>query len=215
MRALASPSSSSAKDSVVCIESRSPAEPPSPRGSCWSQRRPHPATAASCARPQRRRSTSARARSSRLVPREPGPPPSHAHRDLPPHGSVPRARPRGWHLRGREERLPRTRFPRRHHVGRIGPRLENNNVYAVEPRMYVQGENGEEEAVDDVGSDMGKMDPGTLAISIAGVAALALGGSRAVCVFYENYFAPGAPGGRLRARREEGPGGDRRARRRR
>ena len=69
--------------------------------------------------------------------------------------------------------------------------LENNNVYAVEPRMYVQGENGEEVAVDDVGSDMGKMDPGTLAISIAGVAALALGGS-AVCVFYENYFALGA-----------------------
>ena len=70
--------------------------------------------------------------------------------------------------------------------------LENNNVYAVEPRMYVQGKNGEEimveDGVDSKAAD--KMDPGTLAISIAGVAALALGGS-ATCVFYENYVALG------------------------
>ena len=70
--------------------------------------------------------------------------------------------------------------------------LENNNVYAVEPRMYVQGADGEEIAVEDgVDSQAAeKMDPGTLAISIAGVAALALGGS-ATCVFYENYVALG------------------------
>ena len=54
--------------------------------------------------------------------------------------------------------------------------LENNNVYAVEPQMYVQGADGEEIAVvDGVDSKSAdKMDPGTLAISIAGVAALAL-----------------------------------------
>ena len=43
---------------------------------------------------------------------------------------------------------------------------------------------------DDKDDAMSKMDPGTLAISIAGVAALALGGS-ATCVFYENYVALG------------------------
>ena len=70
--------------------------------------------------------------------------------------------------------------------------LENNNVYAVEPRMYVQGEDGREIALDDDKDDaMSKMDPGTLAITIAAVAAGALGGS-AVCVFYENYVALGA-----------------------
>ena len=71
--------------------------------------------------------------------------------------------------------------------------LENNNVYAVEPRMYVQGEDGREIALDDDDKDdaMSKMDPGTLAITIAAVAAGALGGS-AVCVFYENYVALGA-----------------------
>ena len=58
--------------------------------------------------------------------------------------------------------------------------------------MYVQGADGEEIAVvDGVDSQAAdKMDPGTLAISIAGVAALALGGS-ATCVFYENYVALG------------------------
>ena len=69
--------------------------------------------------------------------------------------------------------------------------LENNNVYAVEPQMVVVGADGKEIAVDDDGeSGMSKMDPGTLAISIAGVGALALGGS-AVCVFYENYVGLG------------------------
>lgn len=71
--------------------------------------------------------------------------------------------------------------------------LENNNVYAVEPKMYVQGLNGEQVLVQD-GIDSKpqseKMDPGAVAISIAGVAALALGGS-ATLVFYENYVALG------------------------
>lgn len=69
--------------------------------------------------------------------------------------------------------------------------LENNNVYAVEPQMVVVGADGKEIVVDAEGeSGMSKMDPGTLAISIAGVAALALGGS-AVCVFYEQYVGLG------------------------
>ena len=69
--------------------------------------------------------------------------------------------------------------------------MENNNVYAVEPQMVVVGADGKEIAVDAEGeSGMSKMDPGTLAISIAGVAALALGGS-AVCVFYEQYVGLG------------------------
>lgn len=36
-------------------------------------------------------------------------------------------------------------------LGGSNTSLENNNVFAVEPRMYVQGENGEEIAAD--GSD--------------------------------------------------------------
>ena len=75
-------------------------------------------------------------------------------------------------------------------MGGSNTSLENNNVYAVEPMMYVQGENGEEVAVEGDGAAMSKMDPGQVAITIAGVGALALGGS-AVCVFYENYIALG------------------------
>ena len=68
--------------------------------------------------------------------------------------------------------------------------LENNNVYAVEPQMYVEGKDGERVVAGDRDVEMSKMDPGQVAISIAGVAALALGGS-ATCVFYENYVALG------------------------
>ena len=68
--------------------------------------------------------------------------------------------------------------------------LENNNVYAVEPQMYIQGEDGKEVAVGEEGKDTPKMDPGQVAITIAGVGALALGGS-ATFVFYENYVGLG------------------------
>lgn len=69
--------------------------------------------------------------------------------------------------------------------------LENNNVYAVEPMMYIQGEDGKEVAVGEEGNgEATKLDPGTVAITIAGVGALALGGS-ATFVFYENYVGLG------------------------
>eukprot|EP00982_Pelagococcus_subviridis_P015026 31375-Pelagococcus_subviridis.AAC.2 len=62
--------------------------------------------------------------------------------------------------------------------------------------MYVEGEDGDRVSAagdfraDAKGASKEKMDPGTLAITIAGVAALALGGS-ATCVFYEQYVALG------------------------
>lgn len=68
---------------------------------------------------------------------------------------------------------------------------ENNNVYAVEPMMYVEGADGKSVALDgEDGGKMAKMDPAQVAVTIAGVGALALGGS-ATCVFYENYVALG------------------------
>ena len=81
-------------------------------------------------------------------------------------------------------------------MGGSNTSLENNNVYAVEPMMYVEGEDGDlvsaagDFRADAKGASKEKMDPGTLAITIAGVAALALGGS-ATCVFYEQYVALG------------------------
>eukprot|EP00227_Mantoniella_beaufortii_P011612 CAMPEP_0197574298 /NCGR_PEP_ID=MMETSP1326-20131121/39_1 /TAXON_ID=1155430 /ORGANISM="Genus nov. species nov., Strain RCC2288" /LENGTH=321 /DNA_ID=CAMNT_0043136843 /DNA_START=325 /DNA_END=1290 /DNA_ORIENTATION=+ len=62
--------------------------------------------------------------------------------------------------------------------------LENNNVYAVEPRMYIEGQEGME--LDNISSSQAKMDPGTVAITIAGVGALALGGT-ATLVYYQNF----------------------------
>ena len=65
--------------------------------------------------------------------------------------------------------------------------LENNNVFGIEPRMYT--EDGQElETTSQNGQ--AKLDPGTVAISIAGVAALAVGGS-ATCLYFENFVALG------------------------
>ena len=68
--------------------------------------------------------------------------------------------------------------------------LENNNVYAVEPMMYVEGEDGEEVAMGKDGKDAPKMDPGLLAAAIAGVGALAIGGT-AYFVVNENLLGLG------------------------
>jgi len=60
--------------------------------------------------------------------------------------------------------------------------LENNNVFAIEPEMYL--ETGE--AIEDDGAGSGqKMDPATLAISTVAVAIVSIAGT-ATCLYYEN-----------------------------
>ena len=65
--------------------------------------------------------------------------------------------------------------------------LENNNVFGIEPRMYTEdGEVLEDES----SSGLTKLAPATVAVSIAGVAALAVGGT-ATCLYFENYLLLG------------------------
>jgi nitrite reductase/ring-hydroxylating ferredoxin subunit len=65
--------------------------------------------------------------------------------------------------------------------------LENNNVFGIEPRMYTD----DGQILEDAGSSgSSKLDPGTVAVSIAGVAALAVGGT-ATCLYFENYVLLG------------------------
>jgi len=65
--------------------------------------------------------------------------------------------------------------------------LENNNVFGIEPRMYTDDGQILEDASS---SGSSKLDPGTVAVSIAGVAALAVGGT-ATCLYFENYVLLG------------------------
>ena len=65
--------------------------------------------------------------------------------------------------------------------------LENNNVFGIEPRMYTEDGQVLEDASS---SGSAKLDPGTVAVSIAGVAALAVGGT-ATCLYFENYVLLG------------------------
>lgn len=66
--------------------------------------------------------------------------------------------------------------------------LENNNVFGIEPRMYL--ETGEE--IDEETSGVSnKLDPVTLIISTLAVATVAVAGS-ATCLYYENLVALGA-----------------------
>ena len=66
--------------------------------------------------------------------------------------------------------------------------LENNNVFGVEPMMYVEGE---EKGVSTSSSTSTKIDPGQLGGAIALAATVAVAGS-AACLYYENYIALGA-----------------------
>ena len=74
-------------------------------------------------------------------------------------------------------------------LGGANTSLENNNVFAVETPMYVDGEEGAKSVSS--GDGAAKMDAGPLGglVAIAGV--LAVGGTGA-CLYYENYFALGA-----------------------
>ena len=65
--------------------------------------------------------------------------------------------------------------------------LENNNVFGIEPRMYTDDGQILEDASS---SGSSKLDPGTVAVGIAGVAALAVGGT-ATCLYFENYVLLG------------------------
>ena len=60
--------------------------------------------------------------------------------------------------------------------------LENNNVFGIEPRMYTEDGQVLEDASS---SGSARLDPGTVAVSIAGVAVLAVGGT-ATCLYFEN-----------------------------
>lgn len=59
--------------------------------------------------------------------------------------------------------------------------LENNNVFGIEPKMYL--DSGEE--IGDSSGAVGKIDPATLAISTVAVAIIAVAGT-ATCLFYES-----------------------------
>lgn len=59
--------------------------------------------------------------------------------------------------------------------------LENNNVFGIEPQMYLT--TGEE--LDDSSGAVGKVDPATLAITTVAVAIIAVAGT-ATCLYYEN-----------------------------
>eukprot|EP00240_Pyramimonas_obovata_P016134 CAMPEP_0118931932 /NCGR_PEP_ID=MMETSP1169-20130426/8719_1 /TAXON_ID=36882 /ORGANISM="Pyramimonas obovata, Strain CCMP722" /LENGTH=300 /DNA_ID=CAMNT_0006874509 /DNA_START=65 /DNA_END=967 /DNA_ORIENTATION=+ len=66
--------------------------------------------------------------------------------------------------------------------------LENNNVFGIEPRMYL--ETGEEITDEASGPASNKLDPATLIISTLAVATIAVAGS-ATCLYYENLVALG------------------------
>ena len=66
--------------------------------------------------------------------------------------------------------------------------LENNNVFGVEPAMWVEGE--ERGGARVKSSTDAKIDPGQLGGVIAAAAAVAVAGS-AACLYYENYIALG------------------------
>lgn len=61
---------------------------------------------------------------------------------------------------------------------------ENNNVFGIEPKMYL--EDGTE--LDDSSGAVGKIDPATLAISTVAIAIVAVAGT-ATCLYYENLVA--------------------------
>jgi len=64
--------------------------------------------------------------------------------------------------------------------------LENNNVFGIEPQMYLT--TGEK--LDDSSGAVGKVDPATLAITTVAVAIIAVVGT-ATCLYYENLIALG------------------------
>jgi hypothetical protein len=59
--------------------------------------------------------------------------------------------------------------------------LENNNVFGIEPQMYLT--TGEQ--LDDSSGAVGKLDPATLAVTTVAVAIIAVAGT-ATCLYYEN-----------------------------
>ena len=96
-------------------------------------------------------------------------------------------------------------------LGGANTSLENNNVFAVETPMYVDGEEGAKSVSS--GDGAAKMDAGQLGglVAIAGV--LAVGGTGA-CLYYENTCARRSVGHRLRGRRRCRVENHRRSRRR-
>jgi len=74
-------------------------------------------------------------------------------------------------------------------LGGANTSLENNNVFAVETQMYVEGEEGAKSVSS--GDSAAKMDASQLGGLIAVAGVVAVGGTGA-CLYYENYFALGA-----------------------
>lgn len=72
-------------------------------------------------------------------------------------------------------------------LGGADTSLENNNVFGIEPRMYL--ETGEELIEKSDGSK--KLEPSTLIVSTLAIGAVAVAGS-ATCLYYENLVALGA-----------------------
>lgn len=91
----------------------------------------------------------------------------------------------GW-LSGRYANVCRSVWESASTTGGSASSLENNNVFGIEPQMYLT--TGEK--LDDSSGAVGKVDPATLAITTVAVAIIAVVGT-ATCLYYENLI--GAP----------------------